>query len=82
VSLTSKVFCYLENSLSKYTELAGVAKNFLASLIKPSNHAIQNRIQLDPKILDPVHRTPVCDTLVCFTRSCPLDDVMSGSKGH
>jgi len=32
------MFPYLEDSLSEYTELAGVAKNFLASLVKPGNH--------------------------------------------
>ena len=36
------------NSLSEYTELAGVAKNFLASLVKPSNHTTQILIWPDP----------------------------------
>ena len=32
------MFPYPENSLSEYTELAGVAKNFFANMVKPSNH--------------------------------------------
>jgi len=32
---SSKMFLCSDNSLSEYNELAGVAKNFLASLVKP-----------------------------------------------